>query len=79
MDFFDKTFLGNSIGAWAIAAGITLVALAALRIGQALARRRLETLAERTQTRLDNLAADLFNRTKFLFLLLVALYAGSLA
>lgn len=79
MDILDSTFLGNSIQQWLIAVGITLATLLVLRVAQAVIRQRLETLAQRTDTRLDDLASDLIQRTKFLFILLVAIYAGSLS
>lgn len=79
MTIFDTTFLSNDVRDWLIAVGLAIVSIIALRLAQALARRRLESLAHRTETRLDDLAADLANRTRFLFLLLIGIYVGSLA
>ncbi|MEE8273055.1 MAG: mechanosensitive ion channel family protein, partial [Alphaproteobacteria bacterium] len=47
-----------------------------LRLVQAVVARRLARLAKRTETRIDDLFLEVVNRTKFLFLLVLGLYAG---
>ena len=78
MNILDSTFYGNSLQVWATALVVVVAALIALRIGKAVLTRQLVALAGKTRTQLDDVAADLVQRTKFFFLLLVALYAGSI-
>jgi len=77
--FLAAVFYGNSVAAWLAAAGICLLAMAGLWLGGRLALNRLEALARRTATDLDDLVATLLQRTKFLFVLLVGVWAGSLS
>ncbi|MFP3853613.1 MAG: mechanosensitive ion channel family protein [Anaerolineales bacterium] len=79
MDILNTTLFDNTFQQWLIALGLTIIAVLALRLLQALVRKRLENLASRTQTTLDDMAADLANRTRFLFLVIVAIYIGSLS
>jgi hypothetical protein len=79
MEVFQTLFLGNLLQDWLIAAGIALATLMVLRGLQDLVRHKLMARAERTGTRLDDLANDLVGRTMLLFLLLVGLYLGRLS
>ena len=78
MNILDSTFYGNSLQVWATALVVAAAALITLRIGKAVLTRQLVALAGKTRTQLDDVAADLVQRTKFFFLLLIALYAGSI-
>lgn len=74
----DLIFYHNPIYNWlvafAIAAGIYLV----MHLGKAIAQRRLGQLATKTVTEWDDLIAVLIERIHRLFLLVLAVYAGSL-
>lgn len=74
----DKTFYHNTIQEWLIALAVVIVILGALSILKSLMARRLGQLAEKTVTPVDDLLVDVIRMTKFLFLLVVALYLGSL-
>ena len=77
--FPDLTFWGNSLTAWTIAAGAAIAVIVVLRVLAAMAARRLRRLASATDNGVDDLVADLIDRTKLLFILVVATWAGSLA
>lgn len=74
MEFLDRHFLGITVEAWVI-----LLALwAGMTIGFVLLRtllaKKLQALARRTKTVVDDVAASLVRKTKFYFLLALALY-----
>ena len=79
LDQLDRLYFGNPLSAWltaaAIAAGVWLV-LYAVKV---VASRRLAALATRTATEVDDLAVHLVDRTRFYFILAIALRAGSVA
>jgi small-conductance mechanosensitive channel len=77
--FWDRMFWGNSLTRWAIAIGIGLALILVLRVVARIVARQLKKLADGTVTELDDLVADLVNKTKFLFILIVALWGGSYA
>jgi len=68
---------GNTVQAWAIAGGAALAALAILVLVRRVATVQLSALSRRTRTELDDIGADISRRTRFVFLLVVALYAGA--
>jgi small-conductance mechanosensitive channel len=74
----DSQFLGNNLVTWGIAAAVFAAVWLLLRLLKPFLRKRLERLAERTDNRVDDLLATLVESTRGFFLLVVALYAGSL-
>ncbi len=76
MELFEIGYLGMPLLMWLLAAAIALGVIVVLRLVQAVVARRLARLAKRTETRIDDLFLEVVNRTKFLFLLVVGLYAG---
>ncbi len=74
----DLELSGTPLRIWSIAAIVFVATFGALAIIRALAARRLAPLAGRTATRLDDIALDLLQRTRYSFLLLLAVYAASL-
>ena len=64
---------------WLIALGIALVVFVVVRGVIAVALKRLKKFAEKTDTDLDDLITELLEKTKSLFVLIVAVWAGSLA
>lgn len=77
-DFWNTVFWGNTITGWVIAAAIAVAVVGVLRIVAAVLANRLKKLASVTQTDIDDLVADLIDRTKQLFVLIVAVWTASL-
>lgn len=79
MELLDTVLYGNTIRAWSVALALGLVALIALRTLQAVGAARLGALAARARIPAGDLFAEPVKRTRFLALLIVAIYVGSLA
>lgn len=77
MPLWESMLWQNRVSVWvaalAVAAGLT----ALLLLARGLTVRWLRRVAERTRTRVDDLAVALAGRTHVLFLLAVAVYAGA--
>lgn len=78
-DFLAREFLGNPLGAWAIALGLLLGIFLALVFTRRLLVRRLERTAAHSATMLDDVALDGLRRTRNVFLFVLALTAASFA
>lgn len=78
MPSFDTVWMGNTLTAWATALAIGLGVMLVLRVVIRVGLSRLKKIAERTENDLDDLATQLLDRTKVLFVLLVGLWSGSL-
>jgi small-conductance mechanosensitive channel len=76
--FLDQVILNNTLGQWASALGIAFAVFFALRLAAVVVIRRLKALTHRTSTDLDDLVIELLQKTKGLFILLVAIWAASL-
>ena len=76
-DFLSTPFLGNTAQDWMIALAVALVVMALVRVAIRLILRRLKSVAAKTDTDVDDLIAELLGKTQFLFVVLVALYAGA--
>ena len=74
---WDQIFLGNTLQAWATSLGMVLLIMVAVRIALRVAIGRIRALASRTSTDLDDLAVELLDKTRNLFILLVALWLGA--
>lgn len=79
MGILTRTVYQNEVWQWLLAVGILLFSGAVLQIAMRVILARLRRFADRTPRRLDNLIVELLEKTKLLFVLVVALYAGSLA
>lgn len=79
MRLLEWTYYGNPASAWLGALAMAVVAVVGLHVLMGLAIRRLARRAEATRTEVDDLAVDLLRRTRFPFLLALAVYAGSFA
>ncbi len=77
-DFLNSQFLGNTAQDWIIAAALVVIVFVLVRTGIGIVLKRLSTIASKTETDIDDLVAELLDKTKFLFVALLALYAGSL-
>ena len=78
-EFLSNPLQDNATQDWLIAAGVVLVVVVLVRTAMRIGLRRLKVLASRTETDVDDLVAELLEKTKFLFVALLALYAGSLS
>lgn len=78
MDFLNTSFYDNTLRTWLIALFVVATTAVALRILQALGVRNIARLAVRTETTRDDALVELLRHTKWLFLLIIALFAGSL-
>ena len=76
---WDMVFGGNTLARWVVAAGITVGLVLALRVLVTAAARQLKRSAARTGTDVDDLIADLVERTKLAFIVVVATWGGSYA
>jgi small-conductance mechanosensitive channel len=76
--FLDWIYFENTVRTWLLALLVAIVAMLILRIAMKLIIRRAIAISKRTETDIDDLVAHLLENTKFLFLLVMSLYAGSL-
>lgn len=79
MKFLEKIYFGNTLEAWLTALSITVASLLLFKLVQRFLIHRLDVLARRTATTIDDLLIAVLKRTQLLFLLIVGLYLGSLA
>jgi small-conductance mechanosensitive channel len=70
---------GDPVGDWLLAAGVVVLFYAAFALGRRLVIRRMERLAARTETEIDDYVVGTLRETRWLLLLLPAIYLGSLA
>lgn len=73
------SILGNSLQNWLIALCITAVTLGALYLIKRLGLSRLTALAKQTENTWDDAVADMLSRTRSPFILIVAVFLGSLS
>ena len=73
----DDIYLGNSVRTWIIALSIVVVLTSLLILIKGLVLRKLKKFAQRTATDVDDLIADLLDRTRVYFFAAIALYAAS--
>ena len=77
-DFLNSQFLGNTWQDWIIAAGLVLIVFVLVQTAMRIILKRLKTIASRTETDIDDLIGQLLEKTKFLFVALLAVYVGAL-
>ncbi|MDH3527109.1 MAG: mechanosensitive ion channel family protein [Gammaproteobacteria bacterium] len=78
MELLNTSFYDNILSTWLIALLVAIVTVVVLRILKALGVRHIARLAARTETTWDDALVEMLRHTKWLFLLIVALFAGSL-
>ena len=78
MSFLTSTFYANEIWRWFLTLAVILFVGFVLRVAMRALVRRLRRYAAKTPGRFDDLVVELLAKTKFLFALVVSLYAGSL-
>jgi small-conductance mechanosensitive channel len=74
---WETVFWGNSILRWTLAAGVTLGLVLVLRVVTAVFARQIKRFAGHTENDIDDLVAELLDKTKLLIILIVALWGGS--
>ena len=79
MDFLNNEYLGNTVQAWLIAAALAVIVFILVRTAIGIVLKRLSAIASKTDTDIDDMVAELLDKTRFLFVALLALYAGSLS
>jgi len=78
MELLGTAVLGNTIKAWLISALLAVVVFIVLKYGVRVARRRLDAIAKRTETRVDDVLAATLASTRVLLLLLFAAFIATL-
>jgi small-conductance mechanosensitive channel len=73
----DVTFFNNTTLTWLTALGIAIGVALALYVAKSVVTHHLRRLAERTETRLDDIAVAALDATKLTVLVIMGLYAGS--
>jgi small-conductance mechanosensitive channel len=76
-DFLRNPLADNTVQDWLIAAGVFVVMMVVVRAVIGIGLRRVKALAAKTDTDVDDLVTELLEKTKFLFVALVALYVGA--
>jgi small-conductance mechanosensitive channel len=78
-DFVRNPLADNTAQDWLVAAVVVVVMIVLVRTVIGIGLRRMKVIAAKTETDVDDLVAQLLEKTKFLFVALVALYAGALS
>ncbi len=78
-EFLSNPLQDNSAQDWLVAAVVVVVVVVLVRTVIRIGLNRLKALASKTETDADDLVTELLEKTKFLFVALLALYAGSLS
>ena len=73
----DWKLYNNSLGRWAAAVAILAAGILLLYVVRRVVMSRLERVARRTSTEVDDFALDLLRRTRFFFVFFLALSAAS--
>ncbi|MCC6071888.1 mechanosensitive ion channel family protein [Massilia sp. GCM10020059] len=75
----NDVFYGNTISDWIVAAGIAAAVALTLYALRYFIKCRLGKLAQHTETKIDDILLEVLGSTYFVFILLAALYIGSLS
>jgi len=78
MDFLTSTFQENAVWRWLVAVGILLFVGFVFRIILRVTVRKLRAIVIKTPGRFDDLLVDLLQKTRFLFIFVIAMYAAAL-
>lgn len=77
MAVLEEIYFGNSVRAWMLALGVGILTALFLVVARKIVIKRLNVIAQKTLTTLDDLAVELLRRTRFLFLLILSFFAGT--
>ncbi len=75
--FLEQQFLGSAVSQWGYALAVAIMSVVGLRAVMRLGVRWARRYASRTQNDIDDLIIDLLERTKLVFVLLLAVWGGS--
>ena len=78
MGVLKTVFYLNPVWTWLLAVAIVAFVWLVLRVAMRFFVRRLRRLAVKTPGQFDDLVVELLAKTRFLFVLIVSFYAGSL-
>lgn len=78
MELLDATLYGNTVERWLVSLLVAAVTLGTLHLLRTVLLARLGALARRTAARWDDLIVEVLRGTKFLFLVVIAVFAGAL-
>ena len=78
-DFLSNPFADNTAQDWLIAGVVFVVVVVVVRIVIGIGLNRLRAIASKTETDVDDLVTQLLDKTKFLFVALLALYAAAIS
>ena len=70
-DILGTTFLGNSGTDWLISVAVTIVTYLVLRTFVGVSLSRIKKFAAKTATDIDDLVAELLDKTRFIFIALI--------
>ena len=73
----DQVIFGNTAARWAASVGVFVAVTLGLRLLSAFVLHRMNALAQRTHTDVDDLVTELLHNTKALFILLVAVWLAA--
>jgi len=76
--FLEYSLLDNTLQNWLVALAVAAVALVGLYLFKRLGQSRLSAFAHQTENRWDDAVTGMFSHTRSLFILIVALFLGSL-
>lgn len=79
MTFWEKTLFNNTVSVWFTAIIIAVAVMLVLWILKRFVMQRLFRLVSKTDTLVDDLCAQVLKKTKTPFMVILALYVGSLA
>lgn len=77
LQIVDGRFLGNTVRAWIAAGAVLVLTVVVLQAARSILIRRLAKLAQRTKTDVDDFVVDLIRRTRFYFIVVLALSAAT--
>ena len=78
-DFLSNPLQDNTAQDWLVAAVVVVVVIVVLRAVIGIGLKRLKSIASKTETDIDDLVTQLLEKTKFVFVALVAIYAGAIS
>lgn len=78
MESLEQVFLGNTLMQWGFSLGVAIATFFAFQIVKLIVIVRLRKLAATTETDFDDFIIKLLDSTKFLLLVILSLYAGSM-
>ena len=78
-DFLNNPWEDNTVEDWLTAAALVLIVMVLVRSVIGIGLKRLRAIAAKTETNVDDLVTQLLEKTKFVFVALVALYVGAIS